>query len=350
MAFSRAAKLGMVVVAVLLLSAPAALSLPSLISMPNNDAGGLSYDFHDASCPNLDQMVHDAVKKAKEADVGVVAGLLRLSFHDCFPQGCDASILLLNKFWGELNMPQNHGIRRSAVHLIEDIRKAVHEACGATVSCADILNLATRQAVMQSGVPGYEVPLGRLDSPWPAALKKVQELPGPGFNATELKESLASRGLDTTDLVALSGAHTIGRASCRSFSDRFHENNDGFVRRLRDNCTGNADRLQELDVTTPDTFDNKYYSNLVNGEGVLSSDMALTRDAETGMLVRNFAGNQGWFFSQFGTSMRKVAHLPGAQEANGQIRRYSCFWNNAWGPAGPPAAYLAGEELLKASV
>lgn len=74
---------------------PAALSTaaPSLISMPNADRP--SYDFHDESCPNLRQMVHDAVEEAVKEDIGVVAGLLRVMFHDCFPQVRNPSYLLL---------------------------------------------------------------------------------------------------------------------------------------------------------------------------------------------------------------------------------------------------------------
>ena len=47
---------------------------------------GLSYDFHAQSCPDLDNMVHHAVQAAINKDAGVVAGLLKIFFHDCFPQ------------------------------------------------------------------------------------------------------------------------------------------------------------------------------------------------------------------------------------------------------------------------
>uniref|UniRef100_A0A453DJX1 Uncharacterized protein n=1 Tax=Aegilops tauschii subsp. strangulata TaxID=200361 RepID=A0A453DJX1_AEGTS len=37
------------------------------------------------------------------------------------PKGCDTSLLLCDKFWSKLNMPQNNGIRRNSVYLIEGI-------------------------------------------------------------------------------------------------------------------------------------------------------------------------------------------------------------------------------------
>uniref|UniRef100_R7VZV1 Peroxidase 12 n=1 Tax=Aegilops tauschii TaxID=37682 RepID=R7VZV1_AEGTA len=249
------------------LAATSALSQPSLISMTTDVPlpDGLSYDFHALSCSNLQNMVRDAVQGAMARDAGVVPGLLRLFFHDCFPQGCDASILLTGGN-SEQNMPQNGGLRRSVLDLIEGIRATVHRACGPTVSCADITSLATKEAVMQSRLPGYDVPLGRRDSLAPATAQQVGILPGPDFN--------------------------------------------------------------DLDVTTPNTFDNRYYNNLQVGRGVLNSDMALTHDGETRNWVNNFAGNQGWFFSQFSTSMRKLAHLPGGNI--GEIRN-NCFRRNGNG-------------------
>ncbi|KAF7005086.1 hypothetical protein CFC21_020233 [Triticum aestivum] len=331
-ALSRAA----MVLTMMGLAATSALSQPSLISMTTDVPlpDGLSYDFHALSCNNLQNMVREAVQGAMARDAGVVPGLLRLFFHDCFPQGCDASILLTGGN-SEQNMPQNGGLRRSVLDLIESIRATVHRACGPTVSCADITSLATKEAVMQSRLPGYDVPLGRRDSLAPATAQQVGILPGPDFNVQQLVRNFADRGFDKMDLVALSGAHTVGKASCGSFRNRAGENAD-FVRMLQQVCARNPGHLQDLDVTTPNTFDNRYFNNLQMGRGVLNSDMALTHDGETKNWVNNFAGNQGWFFSQFSTSMRKLAHLPGGNI--GEIRN-NCFRRNGNGES----VFLAAE-------
>jgi peroxidase len=78
------------VAAVVALLLPAAMSSrPTLISGSDVQVQlpeGLSYNFHEETCPDLERMVRVAVEDAIESDVGVVAGLLRIFFHDCFPQ------------------------------------------------------------------------------------------------------------------------------------------------------------------------------------------------------------------------------------------------------------------------
>jgi peroxidase len=124
-------------------------------------------------------------------------------------------------------------------------------------------------------------------------------------------------------LVVLSGAHTIGRASCSSFRNRKAENAE-FVQNLRRNCTRPLAPPQDLDVITPNTFDNMYFSNLLAGKGVLNSDMALTYNAMTNDIVKAFAEDEGSFFGTFSNAMQKMAHLEGAPATLGQIREH-CF-------------------------
>jgi hypothetical protein len=96
-------------------------------------AAGLSVDFHAASCPDLDGIVRSAVEEARRWDAQVTAGLLRIFFHDCFPQGCDASILLgRNQGGSEQDAPQNTGLQQAALDLVERIRGRVH-----SVSCKE---------------------------------------------------------------------------------------------------------------------------------------------------------------------------------------------------------------------
>lgn len=63
-------------------------------------------------------------------------------------QGCDASVLLENApgIDSELDAPGNQGIQ--GLNIIDDIKSAVEKACPRTVSCADILTIASRESVV----------------------------------------------------------------------------------------------------------------------------------------------------------------------------------------------------------
>lgn len=63
-------------------------------------------------------------------------------------QGCDASILLddTDDFKGEKNaLPNRNSVR--GYEVIDSIKADVEKACPLTISCADILALAAREAV-----------------------------------------------------------------------------------------------------------------------------------------------------------------------------------------------------------
>ncbi|KAH0898159.1 hypothetical protein HID58_047727, partial [Brassica napus] len=79
-----------------------------------------------------------------------------------------------------------------------------------------------------------------------------------------LTSKFSVHNLDTTDLVALSGAHTIGRVQCGVITNRLH------------NFTGRSLTARvNLDPTSPDSFDNDYFKNLQNNRGVIESDQIL---------------------------------------------------------------------------
>ncbi|KAL6651723.1 hypothetical protein ACP70R_010648 [Stipagrostis hirtigluma subsp. patula] len=292
--------------------------------------GELSVDFHADSCPQLEAIVSSAVHDALRQNVHLTAGLLRIYFHDCFPQGCDASVLLKGD-GSEQSMGPNTTLQPRALQLIEDIRAEVHDACGPTVSCADITALATRDAVVASGGPSYAVHLGHLDSLAPASGEDVGDLPSPTTASVHaLLDAFSSRGLNKTgDLVSLSGAHTVGKARCVSFADRAARGGDTFAKKLAANCSRDHNRLQNLDVRTPDAFDNAYFVDLTFNQGVFTSDMALVKNHSTARFVTKFAKSKDAFFARFAKSMVKLSRVPRKPAGNvGEIRR-NCFRTNA---------------------
>nr|AFK48200.1 unknown [Lotus japonicus] len=284
---------------------------------------GLSFSFYSKTCPKLETVVRNHLKKVLKKDNGQAPGLLRIFFHDCFVQGCDGSVLL-DGSPGERDQPANIGIRPEALQTIEDIRALVHKQCGKIVSCADITILASRDAVFLTGGPDYAVPLGRRDG---VSFSTVgtQKLPSPINNTTATLKAFADRNFDATDVVALSGAHTFGRAHCGTFFNRLSPLDPNMDKTLAKNLTAtcpaqNSTNTANLDIRTPNVFDNKYYLDLMNRQGVFTSDQDLLSDKRTKGLVNAFAVNQTLFFEKFVDAVIKLSQLDVLTGNQGEIR------------------------------
>ena len=126
---------------------------------------------------------------------------------------------------GEQRAPPNLTLRPSAFKAINDIRDRLERECrGAVVSCSDILALAARDSVVATGGPEYRVPLGRRDRRRFATPQDVLSgLPATTSAVPSLLDVFHnhSHDLDATDLVALSGGHTVGLGHCVSFEVEF---------------------------------------------------------------------------------------------------------------------------------
>uniref|UniRef100_A0A453APL6 Plant heme peroxidase family profile domain-containing protein n=1 Tax=Aegilops tauschii subsp. strangulata TaxID=200361 RepID=A0A453APL6_AEGTS len=134
------------------------------------------------------------------------ASLLRLHFHDCFVQGCDASVLLSDTatFTGEQGAaPNARSIR--GMNVIDNIKAQVEAVCRQTVSCADILAVAARDSVVALGGPTWTVLLGRRDSTTASKTNAENDLPPPTFDLQNLTTLFGNKQLSMTDMVALSG-------------------------------------------------------------------------------------------------------------------------------------------------
>ncbi|KAK9167978.1 hypothetical protein Syun_000118 [Stephania yunnanensis] len=190
----------------------------------------LSPTFYASSCPNVLNTVKSAVQSAISTETRMGASLLRLHFHDCFVNGCDGSILLddTSNFTGEKNANPNRNSARG-FEVIDNIKTAVERACPGVVSCADILAIAARDSVVILGGPTWNVKLGRRDARTASQAAANSAIPPPSLNLTQLTSNFAAQGLSQSDLVALSGGHTIGFARCVSF--RAHIYNDANIDR-----------------------------------------------------------------------------------------------------------------------
>jgi peroxidase len=210
----------------------------------------------------------------------------------------------------EKNVPANDNSARG-FGVVDNIKRALEHACPGVVSCADILALAAEISVELSGGPSWTVALGRRDGTT-TNIQSAKNLPSPFDPLETLQEKFRNLGLDDTDLVALQGAHTFGRAQCQ-FTQR--------------NCTAGQSEgaLVNLDGVTPDVFDNKYYGNLLRGRAQLPSDQVMLSDpvaaGTTAPIIRRFSGNQKDFFRNFAASMVKMGNISPLTGRDGDIRK-----------------------------
>ncbi|RWW59640.1 hypothetical protein BHE74_00033414 [Ensete ventricosum] len=112
----------------------------------------LSPAFYARTCPNLQTIVGSVMAQVVRQEPRMGASIVRLFFHDCFTKGCDASVLLDDTptMIGEKNAAGNANSLRG-YQVIDAIKSRVEAACRSTVSCADILALASRDAVTLVG-------------------------------------------------------------------------------------------------------------------------------------------------------------------------------------------------------
>ncbi|KAK4769007.1 hypothetical protein SAY86_027157 [Trapa natans] len=286
----------------------------------------LSVNFYSSSCPNLLPIVRNAMRQAVNRERRLGASVLRLFFHDCFVQGCDASVLLDDTatFTGEKTARPNQNSLRG-FEVIDTIKTRVEAACNGTVSCADILALAAREGVILLGGPSWSVPLGRRDSRTASLSQANSDIPSPFSNLASLISSFSSKGLSARDMTALSGGHAIGFARCTTFRGRIYNDTNidpRFANARRTNCpaTGGDNNLAALDPT-PNFFDNAYYQNLVAQRGLLHSDQELFNGGSQDSLVRTYSSNYRAFAADFAAAMVRMGNIGPLTGTNGEIRR-----------------------------
>ncbi|XP_019184293.1 PREDICTED: peroxidase P7-like [Ipomoea nil] len=287
----------------------------------------LSPSFYEYACPQALPTIRRVVEDAIMQERRMGGSLLRLHFHDCFVNGCDASILLdsTSIIDSEKNANANTNNSARGFEVIDKIKSEVDKICGGpVVSCADILALAARDSVVALGGPMWEVKLGRRDSTTASKDAANDNLPSPSMDLPELIDNFKKQDLDVKDLVALSGGHTLGFARCRTFQERIYDDEDidpEFARQRQANCprTGGDSNLASLDPT-PALFDTKYFNNLVGKKGLLESDQALFSGGQTDDLVKSYSKNLGVFSQDFANSMIKMGDIKPLTGDKGQIR------------------------------
>lgn len=161
--------------------------------------------------------------------------ILRLVFHDGGTKDVVSGKYGLNgsiRFPEEYNREENSGLER-AVKIVEGFQLTFQNETASRVSFSDCLAFAGAVAVEKAGGPRIFLETGRIDSdaPDPSSM-----LPAEDLSFDNLFSMFQRMGLTIKDLVALSGAHTLGFAKKVAFT------------------------------ANPFVFDNSYYQRILQGD------------------------------------------------------------------------------------
>ncbi|KAB1223060.1 Peroxidase 63 [Morella rubra] len=295
----------------------------------------LSLDYYKNSCPAFNQIMVDTITSKQITSPTTAAGALRLFFHDSFVNGCDASVLISSTPFksAERDADINLSLPGDAFDVVVRAKTALELTCPNTVSCADILAVATRDLVTMVGGPYYKVVLGRKDGRVSDKSYVKSKLPTPAMPMSQMIKLFVDVGFSIEEMVALSGAHTIGFSHCSEFSSNiFNCSNDSpcdseynprFAKGLQNACADyrkNPTLSVFNDIMTPNKFDNMYFKNLPKGLGLLKSDHGLYNDRRTRPFVEMYAADENKFFEAFGKAMEKLGVYNVKTGSEGEIR------------------------------
>lgn len=302
-------------------------------------AAQLRRNHYASVCPDVETIVRGAVAKKFQQTFITVGALVHLYFHDCFVQGCDASVLIASTAnnTAEKDNSANLSLAGDGFDAVIKAKAALDAVprCRNQVSCADILTMATRDAIALAGGPAYAVELGRLDGLSSTATSVTGKLAPPSSTLDKLTALFASNGLSQTDMIALSGGHTVGLAHCSTFASRLRPTVDPtlspkFAAQLQAWCPANVDARTAvpMDTVTPRSFDNQYFKNLQTGMGLLSSDQLFYTDPRSRPTVDAWAKSEAAFDQAFVAAITKMGRIGVKTDASqGNIRRDCAAFN-----------------------
>ncbi|KNA08839.1 hypothetical protein SOVF_158810 [Spinacia oleracea] len=297
--------------------------------------GNLHVGYYNGKCwnYNAEEIVFNVVKAQFAKDPTIVAGLIRLQFHDCIVRGCDASVLL-NGPKSEKTAKPNLSLR--GFYVVDAAKAALEKACPGVVSCADVLNMAARSAVFLAGGKWYFVETGRRDGFVSRQSDAIAYLPSENMQVRDALHLFATRGLSKEDFVVLLGGHSVGTTHCDKFNHRLYNyHNTG-----KPDARMNTDMLYALKKTCPRNgkqnkhvyfsynpkshyrMDNSYYKQLLVNQGILEIDANIASSPLTNSIVKKLAYAPGYFESRFGPAMVNMGRIGVLTGKQGEVRRY----------------------------
>ncbi|CAN6286732.1 unnamed protein product [Urochloa humidicola] len=317
-----------------------AVAAAAVCGLAQPGAADLKANYYASTCPNAEAIVRGVVQQKLQATIRAAGSTIRLFFHDCFVEGCDGSVLIESTpgNQAEKDASDNKSLAFEGFDTVRSAKAAVEAACPDTVSCADVLALATRDAIAMSGGPFFPIELGRLDGLNSTASSVPGQLPEPNQTMDQLLAVFKAHGLNMSDLVALSAAHSVGLAHCSKFSSRLYNYQPGqatdptlnpkYARFLESKCPdGGPDNLVLLDQASPAQLDNQYYRNLQDGGGLLGSDELLYTDNRTRPMVDALANSTTAFYKAFADAIVRLGRVGVKSGKRGNIRKQCDVFN-----------------------
>ncbi|KAL3675957.1 hypothetical protein R1sor_025905 [Riccia sorocarpa] len=296
---------------------------------------GLSSVYYQSSCPQAADIIKREVTKMLKKDRTLVGPLLRLQFHDAWVNGVDGSVLIKSTATNLAEIDAHVNFELGAILEIAVIKAALETECPNTVSCADIIACAARDATVFAKGPSWPVLLGRRDSRVSRAIDADTHLPFPVFRYPELVKNFAAKGFNAREMIVLSGAHTLGQAHCNAIGpnlydytgqDSLNDTNPNlspaFATRLKQTCP-KGNKLNEVDMDRfPNKFDNLYFKEVLSNKGYMITDDELIRGKKYGRnMVQYLSKHTSSWRSEFANAMAKMSQLSPLLAPDGEIRK-----------------------------
>ncbi|KAL9236170.1 hypothetical protein vseg_010871 [Gypsophila vaccaria] len=312
----------------------------------------LTVDFYKKSCPNVEKIISGVLEKHAKNTTGAIPGIIRLHFHDCFITGCDGSILLTpekyNNFNSEMGHPAN-GVSLRGMQVIDAIKAEVEKQCPETVSCADVLAYAARDAIVLAGNPPYTIPAGRRDGIIVNG-NLANDLPKGSFSIELLSEMYAVKGLTVEDLVVLEGSHSIGQTRCQgTIADGSSTANVTGAGQILDKTFASMviqkycppeKSSQFFNMSAPlnpekldSSWGVSFYNYIGKGKSLIPSDLAMAGHVHTKDQVKQYANDSDLWKKKFNEAMIKLGKMNVITGNQGEIRRHCTIINDVNMPA-----------------
>lgn len=234
--------------------------------------------------------------------------MVRLGWHDAgtynksieeWPQrgGANASL----RFEAELKHAANAGLI-SALKLIQPIKDKYPD-----ISYADLFQLASATAIEEAGGPEIPMKYGRVDVSSPEQCPEEGRLPdaGPPSPADHLRDVFYRMGLNDKEIVALSGAHTLGRS--RPERSGWGKPETKYTKTGPGEPGGQSWTVKWL------KFDNSYFKDIKEKRDqdllVLPTDAALFEDPSFKNYAEKYAEDPAAFFRDYAEAHAKLSNL-----------------------------------------